>query len=586
MTKLLSDCRRGVCIALFAGLGLAGAVMSPARGASDDSPPPPAAPAHGPLDPLSVVGSDQTAPADDLALGPVFESQAAGIAIRPPAGMKQYPVTDESHLAEWFDENRGWRLKLARAVLDTATPLTTDDQPGQKVPGMLERSVETLKRDLPGAKILRQDVTNIAGGDVPPQQDGAAPQQPKPNVGILSARYTAGAQRLLAQQALIQANEHLYYVLTLTTPGSNANDDQAPDDPGEKTAVAVFGKMLDNVRLLDRARVHQDQVNRLFRTRTFEANLLPAKLRAALVPEQWFRILQNGKDVGYTYICEQLAAGLPRPDEDAIKRAREGNLTPEERSRLIIPPLISPGDDILIGVRSRVILDGIRSDKTIGPIQTDSESWMFVTADRKHEDWSRLIVQHEATRKKDAFSEELGSSDQHLVGLREGASLTVTQNADAANLPPITQELPPFYLPEALGHLLPRLLPAKEVKGYAFASFVGEQRAVMMRYVDVGPEQEVDLGGRVYHVIPVSDRFGFDGTPTIHYLSAEPDANGQRRYLGSQNDQTHITVLASDPTTLQKVWSDANLTRPGGVQTPNPQAEEPPGSILPIPIQH
>ena len=157
-------------------------------------------------------------------------------------------------------------------------------------------------------------------------------------------------------------------------------------------------------------------------------------------------------------------------------------------------------------------------------------------------------------------------------GLREGATLTVTQNANAVNLPPISQELPPLYLPEALGHLLPRLLPVKEAKGYAFASFIGEQRAVMMRYIDVGSAEQVEPRRARYHVIPVSDRLGFDGPATVHYLGADAGAEGKRRYLGSVNDQQHVMVLATDSATLQKIWSNPNLNRPAGVQTPTPQA--------------
>jgi hypothetical protein len=224
-------------------------------------------------------------------------------------------------------------------------------------------------------------------------------------------------------------------------------------------------------------------------------------------------------------------------------------------------PKMVPGNDILIGVKSRMIVDGRRANKTIGPIQSDSESWMFVTADCKHEDWSRLIVQHDATQPKDQYSEELGTSDQHLVGLKEGATLTVTQNANSVNLPPINQEVPPFYLPEAVSALLPRLLELKTQKEYAFASFIGERREVVMRYFKVEPEQQVELDGTLYRVIPVSDRVGFDGPPTMHYLAADADSDGRHRYLGSENKQTQTLVLASDQATIQKIVASAGLAR-------------------------
>ena len=180
----------------------------------------------------------------------------------------------------------------------------------------------------------------------------------------------------------------------------------------------MFQKVLDSVHLVDTSKIREEQEKRLYATRAFLTNLTPAKLRRAVVPEQWFRILVNGKDVGYTYVMEQLAGGLPQPDADLIKRAREGKLTDDEKSRPFLLPKMTPGEDILVGIKSRLLIKGPRANKTFGPIQTDSESWLFATADRKHEDWSRLIVQHDETRPKDAFSEELGTSDQHLVGSR------------------------------------------------------------------------------------------------------------------------------------------------------------------------
>ena len=299
-----------------------------------------------------------------------------------------------------------------------------------------------------------------------PQQtdpDAGPDDKSKPNVGLIIARCsTAGTPQLL-QQAIVRGDNHLYYLIEFTTPGSKAIDGKT-EEPNERAAVGMFQKVLDTVHLVDTSKIREEQEKRLYATRAFLTNLTPAKLRKALVPEQWYRILINGKDVGYTYVMEQLAGGLPEPDADLVKCAREGRLTDEEKSRPLLLPKILAGEDILVGAKTRVVIEGLRSNKTDGPIQTDSENWMFVTADRKHEDWSRLIVQHDETRKKDAFSEELGTSDQHLVGLKAGATLTVTQSADAVNLPPLNQEVPPFYLPGAAGHLLPRLFDVRERK--------------------------------------------------------------------------------------------------------------------------
>ena len=113
----------------------------------------------------------------------------------------------------------------------------------------------------------------------------------------------------------------------------------------------------------------------------------------------------------------------------------------------------------------------------------------------------------------------------------------------------------------------------KEPKTYMFAIFVSDNRQVMERYVDVGVAGDFVLNGQRIHAIPVKDRVGLEGPLTTHYVSATPDSQGRYVYLGSENKDTKITVVATDAQTLQKIWSDANLTRPRILERP---VERPP----------
>ena len=103
----------------------------------------------------------------------------------------------------------------------------------------------------------------------------------------------------------------------------------------------------------------------------------------------------------------------------------------------------------------------------------------------------------------------------------------------------------------------PRLLPLEAPTTYMFATFVSDRREVMMRYVDVGTEQEVDLAGSRVRAVPITDRIGLQGSATIHYMG--PDG----KYLGSVNKDSKITILPTDAATLQRLWANkALLTRP------------------------
>jgi hypothetical protein len=111
-------------------------------------------------------------------------------------------------------------------------------------------------------------------------------------------------------------------------------------------------------------------------------------------------------------------------------------------------------------------------------------------------------------------------------------------------------------MPQALGVILPQLLPHKEPKTYMIASYVSDAREVMLRYIDVLPEQEVTLVGRRVRAIPIRDRVGLEGSVWTHYV------NNRGQYMGSDNKDTKTAILVSSEETLKRLWKDADLRRP------------------------
>jgi hypothetical protein len=303
----------------------------------------------------------------------------------------------------------------------------------------------------------------------------------------------------------------------------------------------------------------EEQSQRLFRTRALFVNLNEQKLRGAIVPEQWMRLIRDGKDIGYSYVVEEIATDLPRQGVAPNNAARGGR------------------EGVRVGIRSRTYPDKA--------VQVDAETWFFVTFDRRNEIWSSVgLVHNTSDGSKDAFS-EFGSADkerrrtldpqaprgeklpdgtvdenQPPVRQSEVYTLQVLRNSRAISGEEITRDLPPFYLPQALAHLLPRVVPPDEPKTYLFASWVSDQGEVMKRYVDVGGEEYVTLDGRKVRAIPVTDKIGVEGAETIHYVSPEGS------YLGSVNKDSGITILATDKSTLEKIWNNPVLTRPGDVK--------------------
>lgn len=486
----------------------------------------------GSSEPPSVLRQPNDAASSNDALAPYFESQLASIAFRPPAGCKEIRRGAADEIVLFVNDAKGFQLKLSLLRFSRPMPLVAGKN--DTTLGLLEISTEKLK-EAPGAEVVRSDLTNVSGKGVP-------------DTGLIAVRYSVGSEHRLTQQAIIQFSDRpdqasAYYLLDFTSKGSKPGTPASNAIPEEKEAVELFTAIVDSVKLLDRGNVRDDQNQRLFRTRSLYVNWTPQRIRASLTPERWLRLIQDGKDVGYSYVVEE-----------EIERAKRVG--------------------VLVGVRSRTV-----QGEGDNLVQVDAESLLFSSFDRKYEEWTNVALETSKEGKRPVTElgtstwedrpvldrdfkvgdERSGDAKQPPVRREENYTLTVNYSGRAGGAAgiPIQRQLPPFYLPQAMGHLLPRLVPLNEPKTYMFASYIGDQRELMRRYVDVLPEREVTLAGRTFRAIPVSDRIGLEGAATFHYLSKGGE------YLGSENPTAKIVILPADAETLQRIWANkANLTRP------------------------
>lgn len=460
-------------------------------------------------------------------LGERFESRAAGLSFQGPEGAARLQRASPDELVQYVDESGAVSLRVVRVELERPLPLSRRDGPdGAPQAGLLDVTAEQIRLDHADAVLHRQDTTNIASADV----------------GMLVATYRVGAAGVLDQRAILRRSDQSYVLFAMVSPAPVAGSLDA--DPQVREAVDLFAAVLDSVRLLDQNALRAEQDERLFRTRNLYANLSETRLRDLLVREQFLRLLKDGKDVGYSYVVEETGSGVPSRDEAP-------NATPT---------------GIRVGVRSH-------TTPSAG-VAVDAESWSFVTFDRAMEVWSNLAVtrggaQREVateagiSRRRNRAIVDAGAAPDDAnrgMALAEEYRLEVNQSGGSAQSEPIRRDLPPFYLPQALGQMLPRLV-YREPQTYLFAAFVAERREVMTRYVDVGRLAEARLGDRTVEAIEVRDRVGLEGSVTVHYVAADG------AYLGSVNEDSGITILATDAATLKGIWPDANLTRPAAVAT-------------------
>ncbi|QOV92213.1 hypothetical protein [Humisphaera borealis] len=529
-----------------------------------------------------------------LPLGKAFERPSAGISVRPPAGWTAIVEPDREELVRFVDrldnpakgQRTDWSLSLIRRSFPKPQHLlqTQVEKDFKKVwePGIVENTLAALNEQLPGAKILRGgDPTNIG----------------KYDVGMIVMRYTKNGERRLAQHAIIEANPRLYFLLSFNSPGRKdvAEDDRNEEktvDPTESQAVATFRSIIDSVQLLDLEKIKADQDARLFRTRGLFVNLDGRALNSKLIPQQFMRIIRDGKDIGYSYVVE-------RPDVDP----KGGN------------------DGISIDVRSRLMTEINAAGQVLPFPREESEASMFTTLDRRVENWTKMIVFDDG-KPKDAknpwkklnevgatqFEQrrvlaadpkvpgkqfqigENGDPNNPWVNVRESYSLKVEFFGGKANLEPVVRPLPPFYLPQALVSMLPRLIPPNEQKGYMVATYVGDLRQVMARYIDVEAETAtpsvISGSSGKLRAIPIRDRIGYEGAPTLHWVTNKGE------YLGSTIESTKTSIVPTDEPTIRRIWSipdgervfdkireAAPATVPARGGRPGPTTPSPTGSL-------
>ncbi|MFI5381815.1 MAG: hypothetical protein ACHRHE_21160 [Tepidisphaerales bacterium] len=483
-------------------------------------------------------------------LGSRYTRIAAGFSICPPVGGKTQQRLavglDEPFVTFSSDEDH-WTLKVLQLMRENKTTLLTPrpgdpaagvqrfvaGKPVPPAPGLLDELEGALQRNNPGTPILRKDVVNVGRYDT----------------GVLISRYTMGVQTWLHQQAVIQESPMHFFVVDFTTPSGWSAKQPDADDPAETIAVGLFDAMLRSVQVFDTAPVRQELKTRVWAGEAMGVNLAK-RAESALIPEQYYRVLVRNKDAGWLFVSEKF-------------------------------------DDYNGKHGIRVASAFSRQDKAGGPI-TRVDAELFSTADRRQPDeaWvSRTTInaldsfneyghsyKHNRARVVAVAPKDLNKPLGHEAFTVEAQSLMVNQSLQGQTQS-IERELanPYCYLPQAWTLLLPRLLPFKEHKEYAFAAWIPSEREIILRYVDTGDEREVRFNGKTFRAWVVRDRISLEGDPTFHYF------NAAGVYLGSETPAGGISIVPSDFKALHELYPNETftplpllkgLTPPPGTGTP------------------
>ncbi len=552
--------------------------------------------------------------AADALLGPTFTSRLDGVSFRPPAGGIEIRQLDSGEVVRFQYAERTWTLVVKSVVNSARLPLSA--------PGMGPTGVGPTGVAAPVTNLLdtaADQLTNRAGQPATLLRKEVVNVGPRP-VGLVEARDGAGINRVFTQLALVPDGRAHYFLLQMVSPG------QDPAVPGlagpaglaqENDARQQFRRSLATVAVLDHASFRAEQKEWLLNTRGLWVQIDAKQVTSAVLPVHFMRIVRDGKDIGYVQINERVEQ---HHGQDGVLICLREHIetpaapAPAAPAAAANAPGQTPGVDLPGPTPAgRGAAPDAAPAGPPQPSQLDRDARFFVSFDRAHEDWTAVTrvnnqpgsdlitmgnsdtVVHRALNVTAVQQAGPGAGGQPPVLSRSvdtlqvddfreamrvprtapanGAAPAPAPAAAAARLPgevrtgvPIQQPLPPYYLPQAMGQMLPRLVPANQPKSYLFAFYVAEQRKVLLRYVDVGQQKEVELDGQRVQAVPISDRIGADGAVTVHYVT-----RAGNEWLGSVSEDGKLQVFPTDEHQLAGLWKGfAVLPEP-----PAPTDEEP-----------
>jgi len=503
---------------------------------------------------LAASAAAQTRAGDDPSPdGEFFSSIGVGVELQLPAGDARTrggdnPPEDPKVVAVVTNARENWRFELRQVDVDAELPLRSVTGPeGTRRVGLLEGVAMELQEAV-GGDLLRMDLAPLPDADA----------------GVFAVRYTLGPQSLLHQEAIIRPESGSTFRMSLVSPAPAGDVADLGGDAAVRRAVAAFNASFNSFATIDQTELFLDQRDRLERTRAMFVNLKTrGRLAAACGGELWLLIRRNGQAVGFARVIEEPADELPSNAFAAFES--------QEARGPALDPLLAEG--VRVGVRLRMVGDG----EGAGVVDRASWSW----ADRELDagdfrELSRLAPAAEAAEEAEPrvamvigqmrarrvpvrgepVSRGPGLGKEPTFDIVDRRRLEVTFTLDGEIVgDTLERDLPAFYIPQAVDHLLPRLVATWKPgpAGYMVATYVPGRREVYSRYLDVAPAAEVTLpaGGRGRAII-VTSRLGHAGEPTRHYV----DAN-DFTYLGSVTPGEGLQVIPTSRQGIEAALPDA-----------------------------
>ena len=385
-----------------------------------------------------------------VSLGPTCVDGEMGFSIRPPvdAQLVRHGPDEPGQRPTLFKlisfpvSQRGWSLTVQ--VMRTT--------PGEPMADSAERIVERTVKHL-GLTLLDRR---------PQQVDGREAVR-------LSARGPFAGSEIHLFSVVVTATETKRFVVEFSGPAADVVE-----------LSATFEAILDSFRVLITSR---DEIA-LRQASQAGMALLPSIVARGmadrLIPTSYYRLLSNGKDVGYMVVSERSRSLRGTAGVQIIERGW----------------LFEPTGEI-----KRV------------------ENDLFAGNDLKQERWVNRVHQiGVATQQRSR-----GYALTQVEGVRQHDTLIVSHSAGPAPMLSGNKafELSGDYLPQVLIRLLPRLLVGGKTEPVAFTCYDTQGGALLIRRYDPIGWDVIELDGKSVSAYRVEDRLGLTAQPAVMWVDRQ-----------------------------------------------------------------
>lgn len=291
-------------------------------------------------------------------------------------------------------------------------------------------------------------------------------------------------------QALMKIDPHTVAVFQLQCP--------IPSFPESRK---LFEAMLDSVEVAAPEELDRIRTAWITAGKRWYDGVDRAAMLAAMTHDQWFRVMEGDKDVGYMRIRHALGESFNLPG-------------------------------IRVDVQSRIIS---------GTDAFDTESFFFVSDDRTTEVWSVRTGQRPVQKSENLPGAVMLAPPQlyEETGLRSGDAITVTRQLPG-NVKDLSWKMPPVgYMSQAELYLLPVLFPRDQQRDFAFYAYNSATANIALRQFGIFP---LEGGAYLIRERPSPEQ----GEQVSTY-----DANGKLKRREMPDHRAYIPATVEE---IKRVW--------------------------------